>query len=370
MSTVIQVDRRGFLQGLAGAGAFLLGIRSGAIAAPAPSAGKGDPNAAFAPNIWLAIEADGGVAIVAHRSEMGTGIRTVLPLVVADELDCDRDKVRIVQAIGDEKYGSQDTDGSRSIRRFYEPMRVAGATACLMLRQAAAARWKVPVGEVAAKNHAIVHGKSGRSLGFGELAADAAKLPVPKASALEFKKPADRRYVGKAQASEDIRGIVTGKAPFGGDVRRPGMKFAMVLHPPVLGQKPTQIDDAATRKVAGVLDVIEIPAFSGSHAFQPLGGVAVIARDTWSALQGKRMLQVKWSDSPHAVLDDKALLDELAATVQKPGDTVLDRGDTAKAMKGAAKTISATYRTARLAHASMEPPVAVAELENIAKLKI
>lgn len=359
----IAPDRRGFLKGLVGAGAFLLGVRAGVIAAPAPSDGPGDPNAAFAPNVWLAIDADDTVRIIAHRSEMGTGIRTVLPLVVADELGCSRGKVQVVQAIGDEKYGSQDTDGSRSIRRFYEPMRVAGATAALMLRRAAAARWKVPVEQTRTADHAV-HGPGGKRLGFGALAADAAKLPLPAKADLVFKKPAERRFVGADAPIEDIRGIVDGSAVFGADVRRPGMRFAMIARPPVLGQPVKAVNDAAARAVKGVSDVIRIPPFEGSHAFQPLGGVAVIARDTWSALQGRRALEITWGQSPHTALDDGALPERLGRIVQQPGKVLRARGDVTAAQKSAAKTHSATYHTARLAHASMEPPVATAEWQG------
>ncbi len=357
-------DRRGFLKGMVGAGAFLLGVRAGVIAAPRPSDGPGDAAAAFAPNVWLAIEADDRVRIVAHRSEMGTGIRTVLPLVVADELGCSREKVEIVQAIGDEKYGSQDTDGSRSIRRFYEPMRAAGATAALMLRRAAAARWKVPVGETHTADHAVVHGATGKRLGFGALAADAAKLPVPDATELTFKKPADRRFIGADAPIDDARGIVTGAAKFGGDIRRPGMLFAMIVRPPALGQAVKTVDDKATRALKGVVDVVRVPGFSGAHAFQPLGGVAVLARDTWSALQGRRLLQVTWGESPHSALDDAALAERLVKIVEKPGAVLRERGDTPKALKSADTRIAATYRTARLAHAPMEPPVATAEWKD------
>ncbi len=361
IDAIARPDRRGFLQGMVGAGAFLLGVRAGVIAAPEPQPGAADADADFSPNVWLAIDRDDTVKIIAHRSEMGTGIRTVLPLVVADELGCDRARVQVVQAIGDEKYGSQDTDGSRSIRRFYEPMRIAGATAALMLRRAAAAKWGVPVGETRVTDHRVEHPKSKRKASFGALAADAAKQPIPKADELEFRKPAERRFVGHDAPLEDIRGIVTGAAQFGGDVRRPGMRFAMVARPPVLGQRPKTVNDAAARKVKGVLDVIRVPPFEGVHAFQPLGGVAVIAEDTWSALQGRRMLEVTWSDSPHAALDDAALSDRLAKIVEAPGRVLRTRGDVDGALKGAAKTIEATYRTARLAHASMEPPVATAE---------
>ena len=173
--------------------------------------------------------------IVTHRSEMGTGIRTSLPLVAADELDADWSRVTIEQGIGDPRYGDQNTDGSRSIRDFYDTFRVAGATARTMLVSAAAAQWNVPAGECAAKNHEVVHAGSGRTLGYGALAAAAAKLPVPKPADLTLKPKSAFRFIGKDTSIYDAKDIVTGKAQFGLDVFRDGMVYASIEHPPVLG---------------------------------------------------------------------------------------------------------------------------------------
>src|SRR5262249_36942397 len=154
-------------------------------------------DAAWQPSVYLGLEPDGTVIIVAHRSEMGTGIRSVLPTVLADELEADWKKVKIEQAIGDTKYGSQNTDGSCSIRDFYDAMRQAGASARMMLEQAAAAKWGVPVSECKAQNHEIVHTGSNRKLGYGELVSLAATQAVPKKEELKFKSAAEFRYIGK-----------------------------------------------------------------------------------------------------------------------------------------------------------------------------
>ena len=178
---------------------------------------------------------------------MGTGIRTSLPMIVAEELDADWSRVRIVQALGDTKYGSQNTDGSCSIKDFYDAMRVAGASARTMLEQAAAAEWKVPLSEVAARNHVVVHTPSGRTLAYGELVAAAATLPVPDPKALRFKAAADYRIVGKTVGITDLDDLVRGKGTFGIDARMPGMVYAAIARPPVLGSKATRVDDAAAQ---------------------------------------------------------------------------------------------------------------------------
>ena len=179
-------------------------------------------HAAFHPSMYVGIDTDGTVYIIAHRSEMGTTSRTSVPMILADELDADWKRVKLEQAIGDERYGSQNTDGSHSIREFYEPMRQAGATARMMLTQAAANQWGVPVSECAADLHTIVHSTTKRRLGYGELATAAAKLPVPKTTELKFKPKSAWRYIGKGSPSYDLSDVVTGKAVYGMDARMDG----------------------------------------------------------------------------------------------------------------------------------------------------
>ncbi|HEY6393089.1 MAG TPA: molybdopterin cofactor-binding domain-containing protein, partial [Bryobacteraceae bacterium] len=195
MNGIHIVSRRGFLESVVSAGALVLG-------APLLKAGEAD-DAAFHPSVYLGIQPDGTVIIVTHRSEMGTGIRSVLPMVAADELDADWKRVKVEQAIGDQKYGSQNTDGSCSIRDFYIAFRQAGATARAMLQSAAAAKWNVPPTECKVQLHEVVHSASGRKAGFGELVALAVKQPVPKKEELVFKSPAEFRYVGKDMPTID-----------------------------------------------------------------------------------------------------------------------------------------------------------------------
>lgn len=359
------VSRRGFLGTAVSGGAFVLGSRllpaEALIAAGQPAAPAGTR---WQPSVYVALEPDGRVVIIAHRSEMGTGIKTALPMVLADELEADWTRVSIVQAVGDKKYGSQNTDGSCSIRDFYEAMRQAGATARLMLERAAAARWNVPATECRARQHAVVHAPSGRQQPFGELVAAAAALPVPAESELTFKPAAERRYVGRNIPVADLEGYTTGTAIFGMDVTVPGMVHASIARPPVLGATLASLDDAATRRVAGVQDVVSLDTITYPVLMKPLGGVAVIAGSTWSALQGRRQLTPTWTPGPHGTFETTAFRDSLRVTARSPQKVVRNGGDVDAALASATRTVEAEYSTPFLAHAPMEPPVAVASVTN------
>src|SRR5499426_1799134 len=230
MNRIELVTRRSFLGGMFSAGAFVLGARLLPIEALASTDAD---KAAWNPSVYLGIETDGTVIIVAHRSEMGTGIRSVLPTVLADELDADWKRVKVEQAIGDVKYGSQNTDGSCSIRDFYDAMREAGASARIMLERAAAEKWGIPVAECKAQNHKVIHTGGKQELGYGELASLAARQAVPKKEELKFKSPAEFRYIGKDVAIVDLKEICAGKGTFGIDAKMPGMVYASVERSPV-----------------------------------------------------------------------------------------------------------------------------------------
>ncbi|MGB6385137.1 MAG: molybdopterin cofactor-binding domain-containing protein [Terriglobales bacterium] len=365
--SVSPISRRGFLHGALVSGVFVLSARF----VPEPMwAAEGDAAAApFEPSLWMSIAPDGTVTIVAHRSEMGCGSRTALPLIVADELDADWSKVKIEQAIGDPKYGEQDTDGSHSVRSSFDLMRQVGATGRVMLITAAAARWGVSSKECATEPHFVVHRASGRKLGYGEVAAAAAKLPVPKKEDVPLKERSQWRYIGKESNSLfDLPEIVTGKAIFGMDATMPGMVFASIEHPPVLGQKIKSYDDKDALKVPGVQKTLTIDTFKPPHQFQPLGGIAVIADNTWAAFKGRKSLKVEWDSSPHSVYNSGPYRKTLEATSRQPGKVVRNVGDVdaafAKGGEPGFKIIEAEYYAPHLAHASMEPPVAVAEYRD------
>jgi isoquinoline 1-oxidoreductase beta subunit len=364
MIHVENVGRRGFLKGMVGAGAFVLSVRW----APAEMfgsearAGASDAmtKAALRPNVYLAIDTDGTAYVIAHRSEMGSGSRTALPRIVADELDADWARVKIVQAIGDEKYGDQDTDGSHSVRSFFDTLRESGATARLMLVQAAAAQWGVPATECATELHSVVHKPSGKKLGYGELAAAAAKLGVPKKEDVKLKARSEWRYIGKGTVSYDLKDMCTGKAAYGQDTRMDGMLYASVAHPPVFGSSVKSVDDKAALGVAGVKQTATIDVFKPPITFQALGGVAVLADNTWAAMQGKKKLKIEWEKSPHSVWNSEAYKKELQETARKPGKVVRENGNVDAAFAKGGKIVEAEYYAPMLAHAAMEPPAALA----------
>ncbi|HEY9436804.1 MAG TPA: molybdopterin cofactor-binding domain-containing protein, partial [Blastocatellia bacterium] len=361
MNRIELVTRRTFLGGMFSAGAFVLGARLLPVEAMASTdAGL----AAWNPSVYLGIETDGAVIIVSHRSEMGTGIRSVLPSVLADELDADWARVKIEQAIGDAKYGSQNTDGSCSIRDFYDAMREAGSSARMMLESAAAAQWGVPVAECKAQNHQVVHAGSGRKLGYGELAASAAKQAVPKKEELKFKSPAEYRYIGKDTPTVDRDDICAGSGTFGIDATMPGMVYASIARSPVLGGKLKNYDDQETRKVRGVQKTVELRGFKPPHGFQALGGVAVIADNTWAAIKGREKLIVEWEAGENASYESAAYKQSLLETVRKPQKVVRNVGDVDAEFAKGGKIHEAEYYVPHLAHAPMEPPAAVAEFKD------
>ncbi|MEA2776504.1 MAG: isoquinoline 1-oxidoreductase subunit beta [Acetobacteraceae bacterium] len=318
------------------------------------------------PRVFVSIAPDGIVTIIAHRSEMGTGVRTSLPLIVAEEMEADWKRVQVRQAPGDDvKYGNQDTDGSRSTRHYLIPMRQVGAAARMMLEGAAAKRWNVAVTEVKAVNHEIVHAASGRKLGYGELATDAAAQTVVDASKLQLKDPKDFRYLGQGRVSiVDLHDITTGKAIYGSDTKLPGQKYAVIARPPVTGGKLVSFDATDALKVPGVEKVIEVQGWPWPSKFQPLGGVAVVARNTGAAIMGRDALKVVWDDGPNGKYDSVSYRRELEDAARKPGLVVRDEGDVEAGLKSADKVIVGEYYLPHLAHVSMEPPVALAHVAD------
>jgi isoquinoline 1-oxidoreductase beta subunit len=364
----ISLSRRQFLNGILSTGAFVVASRLipeelHAQGGAAIFNTKAD-TAALHPSVYLGIEPDGTVFIVTHRSEMGTGIRTSLPLVAADELDADWSKCRIEQGVGDTRYGDQNTDGSRSIRDFYDAFRVAGASAKAMLATAAASQWSVPAAEVSIANHEVVHAKSGKKVGFGTLVAAAAKLPVPAKDTLKFKSKDQWKFVGRERQIYDLNDIATGKAGFGLDVYRDGMVYASVEHPPVVGGTVKTLDDKAALTVKGVSQTVTLDAPKPPLLFQTLGGVAVIGNSTWAVMQGRKKLNVEWNDGPHANFTSDPFKAAMLQKVKQTQKVCRNLGNVDAEFGKAGKVIEAVYYTPMAAHASMEPPAAVAEVKN------
>jgi isoquinoline 1-oxidoreductase beta subunit len=366
----VEPGRREFLKGLFGAGALVLSIRWApqtvlAAATDPTTANAASPitpmaNAPLHPNVYLAIDTDGTVYIIAHRSEMGSGSKTALPRIVADELDADWARVKIVQATGDEKYGDQDTDGSHSVRSFFDTLREAGGTARLMLVRAAAAQWNTPVTECHTELHQVIHTPSGKKLGYGDLAGSAAKLEVPKKEDVKLKSRTEWRYIGKGTPNYDLKDMCDGKAVYGQDTRMDGMLYASVAHPPVFGSTAKTVDDKAALAVAGVKQTASIEGFKPPVGYQTLGGVAVLADNTWAAMQGKKKLKIEWEKSSHSVYNSDAYKKELQETARKPGKVVRENGNVDAIFAKSNRIVEAEYYAPLLAHASMEPPAALA----------
>lgn len=360
------LSRRSFLKGVGATGALVLAASWGwqqAFAEDQKFGADGMPHGwVDDPKVYVSIASDGSVTVICNRSEMGQGVRTSLSMVVADELEADWAQVKVKQAPGDEaRFGNQDTDGSRSMRHWYEPMRRCGAAARTMLEQAAAEQWQVPLSECRAQLHKVVHQPSGRELGYGALAAAAGALAVPARDSLRLKQASEFRYIGKeATRAIDGEDIVNGRAVYGADVHFEGMLFAAVARPRVYGGKVKSVDDSAALKVPGVIKVMPIDGRPLPSEFQPLGGVAVVASNTWAAIKGRDALKIEWDDGVNAGYNSIEYRKELEAAAQKPGKVVRSTGNLDEALSGAQSSLEATYYLPHLAQAPMEPMVAVA----------
>lgn len=375
MTTTLQLSRRGFLQG--SLGALTLAVTAKGLvttawasdSAPTKYGADTMPGGTVDdPLVFVSIADDGTVTIVAHRVEMGTGVRTSLPMVVADEMEASWERVTVVQAEANEtRYGNQNVDGSRSMRHFLMPMRRVGAAARQMLEAAAAARWSVPVSEVKAIEHEVLHSPTGRRLGYGELALEAAQQTVPTGDALKLKERNAFRYIGKNKVRlVDLEAIGKGQAVYGMDMHMPDMVYAVVARPPVVGGTLRHVDSSKALNVSGVIKVIEIPTFQGAPAFQPLGGVAVVARNTWSAIQGRAALEIEWDDGPNGSYDSVAYRETLEHASRTPGKVMRDQGHAIQTWDQAPENerISAEYYIPHLAHATMEPPAATVQIRD------
>ena len=364
------LSRRGFLKGVGATGALVLAASWGwqeAFAEDKKFGADGMPHGwVDDPKVYVSIASDGSVTVICNRSEMGQGVRTSLSMVVADELDADWAQVKVRQAPGDEvRFGNQDTDGSRSMRHWYEPMRRCGAAARTMLEQAAAAQWQVPLAQCRAQLHKVVHQPTGRELGYGALAAAAGALAVPARDSLRLKQPGEFRYIGKeATRAIDGQDIVNGRAVYGADVHFDGMLFAAVARPRVYGGKVKSVDDSAALKVPGVIKVMPIDSRPLPSEFQPLGGVAVVASNTWAAIKGRDALRIEWEDGANAGYDSIQYRKQLEAAARQPGKVVRSTGNLDEALKGAESSLEASYYLPHLAQAPMEPMVAVARFQD------
>ena len=343
----INPERRRFLRaGAAAGGGLLIGFHL-------PLAGRmGEVDAAvaakeFAPNAWIRIDADDTVTLRVGSSEMGQGVHTAIPMLLAEELDCDWARIKVEMAPADKAYtnpliGQQLTGGSTTVRAFWTPLRQAGAAGRTLLVRAAAQNWKVKEDECRTENGVVTHPASKRSARYGELAAQAARLPKP--GEVFLKEPGEFKLIGKPVPRRDTPLKVNGSAVFGIDVKMPGLLVALVARCPVFGGQLRKFDAAAARAVPGVLQVVAI------HS-----GVAVVADGFWAAKRGREALVVTWEEGAHAKLSSAGIRQQLERALKKKGVTARTEGDVAKALKAAAKPIEAIYEAPYAAHACMEP---------------
>jgi isoquinoline 1-oxidoreductase beta subunit len=358
------LDRRAFLRvsGTA-AGAMIIAI---SLPRALAMAGQAD-SAPWEPDPFIRIDPDGTVTLTVPRPDMGQGTRTSLPMMITDELDADWSRVKIVQADFALRYGDQYSGGSSSVRLSWDPMRHAGATTRALLVAAAAARWSVLSSECGTERGQVIHLSTGRRLGYGELAAAAALLPVPTDVPL---KPASAyRLIGTRQTSVDAESIVRGTAKFGLDQRVPGMLFASIERAPTLGARVGKFDGAKALAMPGVKQVVPIdasvlPSF-GEDNPRPRDGVAVIATSTWAAMKARTALAIEWTPGAGPAASSSRMRDQALALAGKPADAVqIADGNVAAAMRGAAKVVEAVYEVPLLAHTPMEPMNCVAHVHD------
>lgn len=348
MTTNATLTRRDFIKVTSTAGAGLviglyLPSQAGLLFAQ-------DVKDEFTPNVWLKIDKRGAVSITVAKSDMGQGVRTALPMIVAEELDADWKKVRVEQAMAHPNaYGSMGTGGSSSVRTSWDKLRKAGAAAREMLISAAAQTWNVDRSKCYADNGAIVYRTTGKKLTYGDLVDTASKLPVPDNPPLKERK--DFKIVGKWIPQVDTKAKSSGHAKYGIDVRVPNMLYASLVRCPVFGGKVASFDATAAKAVSGVRDVVQIQQ-----------GVAVVATSTWAALKGRDALKITWDEGPNAKLTSGQIHEMLVEHSKHEGEVAETGGDVPKAMSEATNRLEVVYEVPFLAHATMEPLNCVADV--------
>lgn len=330
----MNATRRDFLKLTAlGGSALALGFHAPLFADDAP--------APFAPNVWVRVDPDNTVTLTAGKSEMGQGVRTSLTMILAEELDADWSRVKVVPGIPGPKLQSLGTGGSYSVRALWTPLRNAGAAAREMLVAAAAAKLGVDAASLRTEKSFVIHDATQRKLSYGELSAAAAKLTPPATP--KVKDPAAFRLVGKPTKRIEGKDIVTGKAEYGFDVRPKGLLYASIERPPVIGGSVKRFDATKAKKVDGVVNVVQVPR-----------GVAVIGRDSWAVLEGRKALDVEFDDGGNGSFDSREWRASLEEAAKLPGIATRKEGDGAAALGNPVKLLEADYRYPFYAHAPME----------------
>ncbi len=357
MNTVHKIDRRDFLKttGLTGT-ALVLGVPS---LFTEVFGGEVGAAASFEPNAYIRIDEDGNVRLTVHRSEMGQGVRTSCAMLLADELAVDWKDVEIVQATGHPRFGNQNTDGSRSIRTHWEPLRRAGAAAREMLIAAGATSWGVAAAECYAEDSWVIHRTSGRRVGYGKLVARAAELPVPASPRLKSSK--EFKIIGRPTTGLDVSDIAQGRAVYGWDVEIPGMLYACLARSPTVKGRVKAYKADAARALKGVRDVVQL---DGHPSGFTNNAVAVVAENSWAATEGRKALKIDWDRGSEPLENSASFRSKLEAIAARPGRVIREEGDFDRAAAEADRVIEARYHGPYLVHAPMEPPVCTAKVEG------
>jgi len=352
--TPVSNARRNFLrQSTAGGASLLLGLHSGGVIAAAGATAPAD-GAEFAPNAFIRIGQDGRVTLISKQPEIGQGIKTSLPMIIAEELDVDWKDVRVVQGDLNPVYGSQGAGGSTSTPTNYDNFHRLGATARAILVQAASQAWNVPAAECATAQGSVEHKGSGRKLGYGALVKVAATLPVPDAKGVQLKDPSAYRLLGTRIGGVDNGLVVSGKPLFGIDVKLPGMLYATYVKCPTLGGRPVSANLDAIKAMPGVKDAFIVEGTANLNGLRP--GVAIVANSTWNALRARKKLDVKWDEGEGANHSWASFTAQAQALSKQPGAATMRKdGDVNAALAGAAHTVEAAYSYPFISHASMEP---------------
>ncbi|MAC87371.1 MAG: twin-arginine translocation pathway signal protein [Gammaproteobacteria bacterium] len=358
----IEMKRRDFVKivGLA-TGGLLLGCN---VSADKVVVNTLENGISFVPNLFIQLQKDGTVTIVVARSEMGQGIRTSMASAIAEDLEADWKYVTVQQATGDAKFGNQNTDGSRSIRTLLKPMRKMGAMARSILEQAAAKKWNIAASDCKAENHFVVNNTTGEKVFFGDLVEDAKTIAIPSDENIILKDKKDFKYIGKKVVRGiDMEDFLHGKANYGLDARLPNMKFAAIARSPVTFGSVKSFDTSEATEITGVEQVVQLDRLipPAGQFFGMLGGVAVIANNTWSAFQGKNNLNIEWESGSNKSYDTEKFKEKLISRIHNKAKVVPPfKGSVERAFNNADKVIEATYTMPHLAHAPMEVPNAVA----------
>ncbi|MCG6958400.1 xanthine dehydrogenase family protein molybdopterin-binding subunit [bacterium BMS3Abin03] len=349
MKSLLKPNRREFIKvvGLSGGGLFLASY----VPFQNVFANPGDEPKIFSPSVYLRINSDGVVTIIFHRSELGQGVKTALPMLVAEELEVDWEKIVIEQSDADTKYGNQTTGGSTSIRLNYEPLRIAGATARVMLISSAASKWNVSPENCYAENGFVINKLNNEKFGYGDLVEDASKLPIPKN--VKLKDPKDFKLIGKRIHRVDTPDKIHGIAKFGIDIVIPGMYYAAVSRCPTFGGKVKSFDATKTKSIPGIKGVYRISS-----------GVAVVADSTYRAFTGRDALEIEWDYGKYANINSEDIHNELLKHSKEDGYQFEGKGDVNKNPEEGEQAIEGIYEVPFLSHSPMEPMNCVAKVEN------